>query len=207
MNNPSRIHDIIQFWFEGVDDQTKINNQKSPFNKWFSGKKDFDDQIRARFEEDLSNASNGRFKDWEAGAKGCLSLILLFDQFSRNIYRSTPKMYATDLLALKISLKSIQEKFDQRLLLIERVFIYMPLMHSEDILLQEESIRQFEALVVDSKAKSPYNTHYFENNLLYARRHYEFIKWFGRFPHRNVLLNRPSTNEELEFLKQKGSSF
>ena len=202
-----RIYDILQFWFEGVDDATPIEKNKRPFSKWFKGGQALDQEIRERFESDLDSAFIGEYQAWEGSAKGALALILLYDQFTRNMYRGTPRMYAADTLARKLTLQLTIEQKERTLTLIGRIFVYMPLMHAEDRESQRLSVERFMDLVEESKRKSPGNTHYYSYSLDYANRHRAVIERFGRFPHRNKILGRASTPEEIEFLKQPGSGF
>jgi len=187
-----RINEVLEFWFEGVTDETEIKKKDLPFKKWFSGGRRFDDEVRGQFEGDLLKAFQGEYKNWEADIRGCLALILLFDQCSRNMYRGTPRMYAYDARALDLTCRLIQEKQDSKLFLIERSFLYMPLMHAEDLKMQTLSVQCFEGLVAESKLKFPQNTAYYENNLSYARGHYEDIETHGRFPYRDSILKRSS---------------
>ena len=199
------IEEILHFWFEGIDDYTPINKGIAPFKKWFTKDLKFDEEIHVRFEEDLIKAKGGEYQAWQSSAKGSLALTILFDQFSRNMYRGLPKMYQADAMALEITLHAIKGALDTRLQLIERVFLYMPLIHSEVVAIQKLSLQFFGNLIVLSKAQNPKNTSYFKKTFEYAKRHHEIIVTFGRFPHRNILLNRASTKDELEFLKNPGS--
>lgn len=183
--NKDKIIYIIDFWFQGADDSVTIEKSKEPFCLWFASKPEFDQTIRERFEQDLIKAKNGECKDWEETPEGRLALILLFDQFSRNIYRGTPKAYETDALALKLTMKIIEEEQDIEFQRIFRVFIYMPLMHAQDVKIQESSVRKFESLVEEAKNFASHNAPYFEWNLKYAREHRDVILKHGRFPHRD----------------------
>ncbi|HLF18802.1 MAG TPA: DUF924 family protein [Candidatus Omnitrophota bacterium] len=202
-----RIEAIHQFWFQGVDDTTKIDNNKPPFKMWFVKDEKFDKEIKDRFEDDIIKASQGAYGDWEKISKGRLAFILLLDQFTRNIYRNTPQMFAGDALALSLSLKTIDEKKDKEFQLVERVFVYMPLQHSENKEVQQLLLQYFRSLVDECQKKNPANVHYYKYSYDYAKRHHDIIEHFGRFPHRNKILNRPSTKEEVDFLKKPGSSF
>ena len=193
---------ILEFWFNGIDDQTVIQNSKPPFNKWFASDAAFDRTIRERFEGEYSKARQGGCKDWESNARGRLALIILFDQFSRNMFRNTPQMYETDLMALELAVRSVNEGTDRHLPLIERVFVYLPLTHAEDLKMQELSVGCFEGLIEESQRTNPANAHYYEYNLSYALKYLKIIRDFGRFPHRNVVLNRLSTEAERAFLKK-----
>ena len=181
---------ILEYWFEGVVDETPIDKRELPFRKWFAKDRKIDDEIRQRFESDLLQARQGQYKDWEDSIQGRLALIILFDQFSRNMYRNTPKMFENDSAALELSLRSIHEKIDGQLPLIERMFLYMPLMHSEDLNIQKLSLKYFEQLLEEAKQKFPQNAPYYQFNLGYAREHFVVIEKFGRFVRRDSSRNQ-----------------
>ena len=204
---PSRIEEVLTFWFEGVDDSALIEQKGPPYNKWFVKNPKFDEDIRTRFTALLQEADEGKCSDWEKSPRGTLALIIVFDQFSRNMYHGTRQMFAYDKKALFLSQSAIQQNKDRAFSLIERTFLYMPFMHAEDRAAQELSLLCFGRLVEESKKINPLNTPYFRYSLDYARRHSAIIERFGRFPHRNALLKRPSTLEESAFLQKPGSSF
>lgn len=204
MSNPD---EILTFWFEGVTGQTPIDKNKNPFRKWFIKDTKFDQEIRERFEADIQKAARGEYRSWESDARGRLALIILFDQFSRNIYRNTPQAFATDPRASALTLRSLKDGLENQLMAIERVFLYLPLEHSENLEHQKLCVVCYEKLLYESKQNNPKSTAYFEYNLMYANKHYEIVKRFGRFPHRNVILGRASTPQEEEFLTKPGSSF
>ena len=197
MNNYQR---ILDFWFEGATDTATIDRGKTPFNKWFKSSPAFDHDIRRNFEEDFINARAGRYSDWENSPEGNLALILCFDQFTRNMYRDTPQMYSADPLAQALAQQLVKKKFDLKLQLIERVFVYMPFMHAEDRGLQERSLKLFEELKETSAQTHPHTVSYYAYTFKYARQHAEIVSRFGRFPHRNKILGRASTSEEIAFL-------
>ena len=203
----SDIDEILTFWFEGLNDRKLLDKNAPAVKKWFVKNEHFDREIRQQFEENLLKAVRGEYAPWKNSASGRLALVILFDQFSRNMYRGSPKMFAADGAALAVSLRSIEDGFDGKLQLIERIFLYMPLMHAEDLRVQELALKYFGRLVAESKEKSPKNTAYYEYSFSFARQHHEIIKEFGRFPHRNNILGRVSTPQESEFLKRPGSSF
>lgn len=202
--NPNQ---ILDFWFHSLTDATPIDKKSPPAKLWFNGGKAFDDEIRQKFLYTFNKARAGEYKEWELNAQGRLALVLIFDQFSRNMFRNTPQAFETDALALELTQRSIKDGKDKELMCVERVFFYMPLMHAESLSFQEEGIRQFATLVEDSKTKSPHNTPYFEYNLKFMCQHRDIIAKFGRFPHRNTTLSRLSTAEEKAFLNKPGSSF
>jgi len=137
----------------------------------------------------------GEIDSWTNEAESCLAYIIILDQFSRNMFRDTPQMYAADSLALDASKYAIKKGFDKQVKK-GRSFFYLPLMHSENLENQEECIKQFEIL---SEGK--------ESGTEYAIKHRDIIRQFGRFPHRNKILSRESTKEEIEFLTKPGSPF
>ncbi len=199
-NFMNQIHDILNFWFEGITDETPIDKNGNPFKKWFAKDTKFDAEIHARFADDLVRAQNGHYRSWDKTSDGRLALVILFDQFSRNLHRGTPKMFENDPYALNLSLRSIKEGMDKQLFLIYRIFLYMPLMHSEEREDQEISLKYFAGLINESKQKKSSNASYYEYTLGYAKQHHAIIERFGRFPHRNAILGRVSTPEEVVFL-------
>jgi uncharacterized protein (DUF924 family) len=196
----NRIEEILHFWFGDLQNL----NLEERLKLWFGGDEETDNLIGSKFESDLSSAIHGELVQWEETPKGCLALIVLLDQFSRNIYRDTPRAFTQDGVALGLCLRGIDQGKDLVLSPIERTFFYLPMEHSEDVEIQRRSVQAFGSLieVVPSEMKKTY-----EGFLDYAERHRAIIERFGRFPHRNAILGRVSTPEELEFLKQPGSSF
>ncbi len=200
-------NEILEYWFEGITDRATIDQRALPFRKWFTKDKQLDREIKEKFAADLLQARQGQHKNWEKSRRGLLALIILFDQFSRHMYRNTAKMFENDSLALDLSLRSINEKLEDQLQLIERMFFYMPLMHCEALDIQKISLQCFEQLLSEAKQKHPQNAAYYEYNFHYAQKHYAVIEKFGRFPHRNIFFNRVSSLEELEFLRKGQASF
>ena len=135
-----------------------------------------------------------------------MALILLFDQFARNIYRDTEEAFSQDKNAIEICINGIKKGFDEELHTVQRIFYYMPLMHSEDISMQEKSIECFSNLAKEF-ATSESIAKMVSGSFEYAMKHYEIVKRFGRYPHRNAILGRESTPEEIEFISEPGSSF
>lgn len=174
------IAEILTFWFgDGNDEVREI---------WFKKDDAFDQQIRERFGEVRKAAAGGGHDDWADTADGALALVILLDQFSRNLCRGSSDAFATDGKSLDIAKSAIASGFDQVQPPIRRRFFYLPFEHSEDLKEQERSLELFTALGD-------------ENSLKYAVEHHDIIARFGRFPHRNGVLGRESTPEELEFLK------
>ena len=192
----SRSEEILSFWF-GVprDDEAYSNEWQS---RWFASHPPFDQEVRDRFTEDYQKATARQLREWQTAPRSGLALVLLFDQFPRNMFRGTPQAFATDTLAREVANFLIQASFDRQLLPIERAFVYMPFMHSETLADQHYSVELFQQLAQEREYLS---------FVTYAIQHLEVIERFGRFPHRNAILGRPSTPAETEFLTQPGSSF
>jgi len=188
------VNDILSFWFGTL----KLPEDAKPRPVWFRKDPTFDDAIRQRFARDYDAAVRGERDTWRASAPSCLALIILFDQFPRNLFRNDAQTFATDELALSHSEYALAQGFDQDLQPIHRLFMYLPFEHSENLVDQKRSIGLFKALR-DAQGMSIAGD--------YAERHMKIIERFGRFPHRNAVLDRESTTEELAFLQQPGSSF
>lgn len=201
-NNETLIQNILLFWFGNIS----ANGEVEPdiYQRWWQKDANFDEAIRMNFEEHLQCAIKGEYDHWAEHPKGRLALIVLLDQFSRNIYRNTPAAFAQDSYALKIALEGIEKEHDQTLFPIERVFMYLPLEHQEDKAIQQQSVALFENLYNEVELK---HRALFANFLEYAKAHQRIIDRFSRFPHRNDTLGRPSTQKELTFLNEPGSSF
>ncbi len=189
------IEEILTFWFGEVRDEPSSFEEYA--RRWFAQNVDFDREIVQRFQADYELAAQGQLTHWTETARGGLALILVLDQFPRNMFRSDPRAFATDPLAQQIAEQMVDAELDQLLLLVERYFVYVPFMHSENRAHQQRSVLLFQQLAAQRA--------YF--NTSYAIRHQEVIDRFGRFPHRNNILGRASTPAELEFLEQPGSSF
>lgn len=193
---------ILEFWFGSNPVDGGVAREKSA--QWWSKSPETDGEIRERFESFVRSAAAGELSDWQSTPHGRLALILLTDQFPRNIYRESPEAFAQDSRALAWSLDGIAQGLDLKLRPIERVFFYLPLEHAESLEIQEQSVRQFRQLldnVSDDQKKI------FAEYLDFAVRHRDIIARFGRFPHRNRILGRTSTDDELVFLSQPGSTF
>ncbi|TMP60867.1 DUF924 domain-containing protein [Pseudoalteromonas sp. S1610] len=174
---------IIDFWF----------NELEP-KQWWQKDDRLDAQIKTRFCELHHQASVSELFDWRESAIGSLAEIIVLDQFSRNIYREKPASFACDALALALAQAAIAKGFDKELTDEQRVFLYMPFMHSESKLIHKEAVKLYKALGI-------------KNNLDFEYQHKAIIDRFNRYPHRNKILGRDSTKEELEFLKQPNSGF
>lgn len=194
------IEEILEFWFEGKTDHDQAKGKENPYRKWFRGGPELDAEITRRFSADIEKALQGQYDEWKVESKGSLALILLLDQFTRNAFRGTPRAYSGDEKAVALALSAIDQQFEKQLSYLEKVFLYMPLMHSENVDVQRQSVKMFDKLVTKAKISYPYNSFLFENNLRYAKQHCDDIVRFGRFPYRNDVLGRESTDEEKQYL-------
>jgi len=196
------IASVLGFWFGECGPDGAIDPTRRKM--WFKSGAQHDDEIRNRFGGLHERASRGALDKWTATVRGRLALIVICDQFSRHIYRGTAQAFAQDPAAQKLTLAGIDDGIDRELAPVQRSFFYLPLEHAEDPALQALSVDCYERLaaaVADRWRKD------YASFLDYARRHRDVIERFGHFPHRNAALGRPSTPEEIEFLKQAGSSF
>jgi uncharacterized protein (DUF924 family) len=196
------VEDILSFWFGTNPDDAVVAKEQAAL--WWSKNSQTDDAIRRRFENQLRAATHGELEEWPATAHGRLASIILLDQFPRNMYRGTAQAFSYDETALALSLEGLERSMDRELRPIERVFFYLPLEHSESLAHQERSVECFSDLVANVPAEQK---RIFQEYLDYAVRHRDIIARFGRFPHRNKVLRRESTKEELAFLVEPGSSF
>lgn len=202
MDTPDTIH---AFWFgraAGESADTDIIARQSAL--WWKKQPAVDAGIRRRFAPLVGSVAMGAVDGWLSTPRGRLALILLTDQFPRNIWRGQAAAFAFDVLALRWAKEAIERGLDRDARAVERVFLYLPLEHSEHLADQREAVRLFDALAADV---APAARPAFAGYLDYARRHLEIIERFGRFPHRNAALGRETTAEEAEFLRQPGSGF
>ena len=186
------VRDVIDFWFG--DDPNQFQG-----NRWFRGQDTMDVLMQTRFSGIVDLALAGLLDSWATNAEGALALVLVLDQFPRNIYRGTPRAFAGDIRARKLSEATIAAFQDRELTPVQRVFLYLPFEHSEDLEDQDRSARLFSPL-----AQFPH----LKECVVYAYEHRSVIAQFGRFPHRNAILGRESTPAELAFLastKESGS--
>jgi uncharacterized protein (DUF924 family) len=175
--------DILAFWFEEITPK-----------QWWATSDDLDWHIESRFGALHCAAGHCELYSWRESAKGRLAEIIILDQFSRNIYRNHPKAFAYDSLALALAQTAVAVNADHELDINQRAFFYMPYMHSESLMIHEVAVALFSQPGMEA-------------NLQFELRHKEIIDRFGRYPHRNVMLGRTSTPEEIDFLKTAGSSF
>lgn len=194
--------EVIDFWFGTAADDAGIVADKSAM--WFVRDAAVDAEIGTRFGALREAAIRGELDTWASEPRAQLARILLIDQFSRNLFRGDRRAFAHDALARAWTDASLAEGGERRLRLIERVFLYLPLEHSEALADQQRSVALFTALRDEAP---PALRDTFANYLDYAVRHHDVVARFGRFPHRNAVLGRTSSAEEAAFLTQPGSSF
>jgi uncharacterized protein (DUF924 family) len=183
---------VLEFWFGSGADYGKRHK------RWFEKNAAFDDEIRRRFATLVEELLAGEHLDWLNEPRACLARIVALDQFPRQIHRGTRLAFAADPLALAAARHAVAERYDAGMLPVERLFAYLPFEHSESLADQDLACALMEPL-----AQFPET----DDALRYAEAHRAIVARFGRFPHRNALLGRKSTAEEIEFLKQPGSSF
>jgi uncharacterized protein (DUF924 family) len=178
--NLATIDEVVRFWREAGPD------------KWFSRDPAFDETCRQRFLETYEAAARGDLAEWELDPQGALALLILLDQFPRNMFRGTRRVYATDAAAVLTAERAIERGFDRAVEPAMRRFFYLPFMHSEELPHQERSVALNEALGE-------------EDSIHWARHHRDIVARFGRFPHRNAILGRESTAEERAYLAEEGA--
>jgi len=190
------IHTLLNYWFGDLGRADLPSSERT--NLWFGDNQELRQGFLEKFKGQYDDAIAGKLNHWIETSRGRLALIILLDQYSRYFYRDSAQAFAHDHLAQELCLEGLKIKDDQSLTLIERVFLYMPLVHAENPELQEQSIRLFQSLVSLSMSET---TQVYQLFLAYAYAHFRVIKEFGRFPQRNKMLTRESTAAEISFLK------
>lgn len=200
MNNPWQ--PLLDWWFGTGTTAAEVAAARSAL--WFGKRGGQDAEARERFGELVEQALAGELDSWAESPHGWLALILLLDQLPRMIFRDSPRAFAGDGKARQLVLEGLDGEREEALTPIQRVFVYLALEHAEDLLLQDEAVRRFiQLLSIAPLAERAL----FADYLDYAERHQRVIARFSRFPHRNAVLGRPSTPEELAFLQEPGSRF
>ena len=187
--------EILVYWFAECEDSPEKCSQRNSW--WFSGGTAVDREITERFSDDVAAAACGKLDTWQGAAKSCLALVLLLDQFPRNIYRGTPQAFANDDKSIAIIRTGIARAYLEQLKPPEACFFLTPFMHAENLEIQEEGIALLESL---NARCAPQWRERVANALHFASEHADVIRRFGRFPHRNAVLGRASTEVEREFL-------
>ena len=193
---------VLDFWLGALDDDGLASPAHAEL--WWKKDESFDESIRVRFALTHARAVAGKLDAWTETPRGRLALVVVLDQFSRNMFRGRPGMFAADGQAVELVRAALGAGLDAELETDERVFLYLPLMHSELLDDQDRCVARFEELVGSA---TPRARQRLEQNLAYAIAHRDVVARFGRFPHRNTILDRKSTQAEREFLQRPGSSF
>ena len=174
---------ILKFWYEDITPK-----------QWWEKDAEFDALLKEKFGEVHALAAKGGLAHWRSTPRGRLAEIIVLDQFSRNIFRDKPESFAQDALALELAQEAVEMGLDEELGVSELMFFYMPYMHSESLSVHEQAVKL-------------YSRPGLEDNLDFEHKHKVIIERFGRYPHRNAILGRESTPEEIAFLKEPNSSF
>ena len=190
MSPPERARALIDRWFGPPDDPARERHRKI----WFESTPEFDAELRRDFLADYERAAAGELGEWEEAPESALALVLLLDQVPRNIFRGTPRAYATDAAAREAADRALAHGFDAAVPPVWRRFFYMPFHHSEALADQQRSCALFAALPADPERS---------DDARYVSRYLDTIARFGRFPHRNAILGRVSTPEEIAFLQEQ----
>lgn len=193
---------VLDFWFTQEEDEVRLINKQSPL--WWGKSNEMDGVIKTRFTSLLNDIKQGELESWRFDPGSRLAMILVCDQFSRQIYRDKAEAFASDEIALDLCLDGLDKGMDQKLRSIERVFFYMPMEHSESLSIQNRCVQQFQKLLDEV---GPELKPEFEGFVSFAKQHQKIIKRFNRFPHRNSILGRKSTADEAAFLLQPNSSY
>lgn len=202
MTLPVEARELLDYWFGRVGPSGLPPDDR--YSLWFGASEEVDAQLRSAFGKLVAEAIAGRLDDWAETPEGRLALILLTDQLPRNLFRGRSGAFASDARALELALTGIDGGGDGALTPVMRVFFYLPLEHSEDLAMQDRAVELFEALEREAPAGGERMFALFTD---YARKHRAVIARFGRFPHRNAVLGRESTPEEIAFLAEHGPGF
>lgn len=194
--------DVLDFWLGQHDPTSFADDQWT--SRWWKKDPALDEEIRGRFASTYEAIVTGKLDTWLDQPLDRVAYIIVLDQFARNMFRDTAKMYTADPMAVAAALQGIDGDAHRELTGDTRIFLYMPLMHAEDLALQDRCVALFEAFAAACPDQARPRV---ASNHKYAILHRDIVKRFGRFPHRNALLGRTSTPEELEFLTQPGSAF
>jgi len=192
---------VLSFWFGTGRSEVELYLLQA---QWWKKDPEFDNSIRERFEGAVQAAATGSLDAWRDEPRSSVAWVILLDQFPRNLYRGTPRAFTYDVQALAASLHAQAAGLDAELPFAFRQFLYMPMMHAEDAHVQSQGMEAFARLAEEAPDQIKETC---QKTADFARRHAEIVQRFGRFPHRNAILDRLGTEEEVAFLKQPGSSF
>ncbi|MEM7155458.1 MAG: DUF924 family protein [Myxococcota bacterium] len=196
------IEEILEYWFGTLEGPADLNAEKNSL--WWAGGEHVDAEVRERFGALVEQACGGQLDHWQDTARGTLALVILLDQFTRNLRRGTAKAFESDGKAQGIVLAALDRGADTELKVIEQSFLCMPLMHAEDRDLARRCLEQFECI---AERRAELGREDYPNFMPSAKTHADIVLRFGRYPHRNEIIGRDSTPEEIEFLADGGPSF
>lgn len=205
----STLQSIVSFWFGPTNQDAAFDMQSIEMQRWYSKSPKIDQDIKTRYESLFNVLHKTETEETFAvrPIEDKLAVIIALDQFPRNMYRETANMYKADNKALELCKILVRNAHFESLDLFKQMFGTLPMMHAEDQALQHETVQHFERFVEHSNSITSPNVEFFENAFGFAKQHQKIIDRFGRYPHRNEVLGRASTPEEIEFLKQPDSSF
>ena len=201
MTTTAGFEEVLSFWLGDLDASGCATEEASA--RWWKKSDAFDAEIRERFGAAHESICDDAREAWLDAPRSRVAYVIVLDQFSRNMFRGSPRMYAEDPRALRATLGGLEAEHDEELGYHERYFLYMPLMHAEDVAHQDRCVQLFEGM----KTLYPERSKQLERTVGFAVQHRDIVARFGRFPHRNAILGRESTAEELSFLEGPGSSF
>ena len=199
----SRAEEIVSWWFEGGDDAHPIGPGSPCYQRWFRGGPAVDAQVAKRFTADVLAARAGALDGWRGHARSELALILLLDQFPRHLWRGRPEAFDSDPAAFAVARDAISAGRDEQLALIERIFVYLPLQHSERIEDHAQAFERFRALERDARARGAAVLPFCTGAIGEQQEHFDTLQRFGRYPYRNAALGRSSTPEEQAYLASR----
>lgn len=193
--------DVLNLWFGSMEQGVSSSEYRK---RWYTGGAAFDELLREQFLAEVESALAGELVEWEQSAEGVLALIILLDQLPRNLFRGDKRAFSGDNRAIQLAKQLCKSDDDRQLQYDQRVFVYMPYMHSESLEDQQECIELFKQLKQDAPKTQQ---DFYQSSVDYAVKHMEIVKRFGRFPHRNQVLERKTTSEEQQWLDSGGERF
>lgn len=196
----NRMNEVLAYWFDGAEDSAVIDAQHPCYKRWFRGGRTVDAHITAEFGADLAAARAGKYEDWKSTPRGALALVTLLDQFPRHVFRGDARAFDSDAAALALTRECIASGADEELALVERVFLYLPIQHSERIEDHDVAIERYTRLVTLATARGENILSFCQNGLKAQIEHTDTLRRFGRYPYRNAALGRQSTPAEVEYL-------
>ncbi len=196
----SGVNEVLAYWFDGVGDSENIDTQHPCYNRWFRGGRPVDVHIASTFGADLEAARAGKYEYWKTTPRGILALVILLDQFPRHIFRGHAQAFDSDAAAFALTDRCIKTGADEAFALVERVFLYLPIQHSERLADHDVAIDRYERLVTLATERRANILGFCEMGLTFQLEHTDVLRQFGRYPYRNAALGRQNTPAEAKFL-------